>query len=334
MNIQLSSLISVFLFSSLVFGETKPMGHEHGNGGGAIVCRDQNKKIISAELLDLWEARVSGRELDFPYHRSAYTMVEIGIDRIGLNNPFLAGRVREAYHNIKKISWDIPGNTALMPPTDAQHWMMKEGCALEGVAQYMTFPDRDQLYIDLEILKMMPQMDQAGLWLHEAIYKALRQDDGDTHSLRTRYMVTTLFESTQASPLKSDPNSNMTCFSHLNSDGTGFSTVLSIFLENGSLQAWAHRDQNKWLYPAGALKPLRTFDTQFEALFPFAFQSVGSREKWSKLPEVTTTSLVNGKLGLKQITLIMTRQEYDPHSPAFKVSVYVSPKTEARCTFP
>src|SRR4051794_27132981 len=33
------------------------VGHERGNGGDAVVCRDHDDKIISVELLDFFEAR-------------------------------------------------------------------------------------------------------------------------------------------------------------------------------------------------------------------------------------------------------------------------------------
>ena len=172
---------------------------EKGNGGGAIVCRDVNGQIQSAELLDLWEGRVIDKiEPLFSTSASSVSVesyIDIALKKIArLAGPDYAAKITASLAIVKADQKDVASDgVAIMPPRDAENVFIKKGCALEGVAAFID--RKETLYLDEEIFNHFSPADKAALYVHEALYRVLRKEAGATDSLRTRKLTAYLFSS-------------------------------------------------------------------------------------------------------------------------------------------
>lgn len=168
--------IAVFTLA-LLTGAYAFAGGDSSSGGGAMVCRDTQGKIISAELLDLWEVQLieNGAQVNrtqVPVDEQleqAYAKVKRFFGQA------YSDQLRKKVEQIRFAIREVPNAVEINPPSDAFNDMVQRGCKLEGVAR---FSDRKNiLFVNPEILSAMSATDQAALWVHEAIYHARRNDD-------------------------------------------------------------------------------------------------------------------------------------------------------------
>lgn len=329
MKTKISILLILFLqFYSLLAAA----GNEHGNGGGAMVCRDQNNKIVSAELLDLFESRSIG--LTFPeIAKSPEIYIQSGLHRISMNNPFLGARVRKALKDNQKIVIEVPEGIAVAPPVDAHPWLYKEGCALEGVAQYRKLPDGERIFLNTRILKTMSNLDQAALWLHEAIYRVLRETDGDQDSIRTRHYVSLALRN--ESLIKQVPSQNhvISCFAGQNAENEILSFSMMIFNEDQNLSVWLNRQNNQWAFPALIAAPEPSATVTFSKLLPYVSEGVGSLAEWNILSdEVVTTFATGFEFEPKALTLRLAKNDYIQFAPVYRFQLFLSMPLKTICT--
>jgi hypothetical protein len=169
-------------------------GHETGHGGGVVVCRDSQGKVQSAELLDFWEASALNGLTIIRKNDPVDQQIREAIERLTRWKPSLGKEVHKTYEDLQNIRRDVPEGVAVTPPTDADLDLIKEGCALEGVAKYVKkYPDPAILYMNPRLLAELPKSDQAALWLHEAIYKVFRQKYSAKDSTQARRFASLLF---------------------------------------------------------------------------------------------------------------------------------------------
>ena len=160
-------------------------GRDTGNGGVGIVCRNPRGNILSVEMLDIYEGRIQ--------NSLTYAAEPTDTDvRIGMTEPKMISNpsfLREFQNELARVraGWIfLPRGTGLEPTNDAFPVINRRGCAFEQVANYT---DEGQIYVDRELFSQMDSLNQAALYLHEAIYKLARNQVQETTSIRTRRIV-------------------------------------------------------------------------------------------------------------------------------------------------
>ncbi|MDH4467803.1 MAG: hypothetical protein QE271_07075 [Bacteriovoracaceae bacterium] len=160
-------------------------GDGAGNGGGAIVCRDSNKQIVSASLLDVWEGRRiqldDKKQMDL---KNSMRKVENYLLR---ELPILGQQFRyEAPYVIKAINdglSDLYSYEARLEilldsnkpefPKDCSRWGHPE--IVPSYEQAVNYVTQNEIYIDAEIVKHFDSMSFLGIHIHEIIYKIFRE---------------------------------------------------------------------------------------------------------------------------------------------------------------
>lgn len=195
------------LFILIVFfGNTLwAAGGVSGGGGKGLVCRDQSKKIISVELLDLWEARILYKRSIANPNLPIEQMINNGIQN--LKTSLYSLRTREGKTGYESTANALKRYAELflkgdpnlielrdvaLTLTDDSYEAIKPkqpGCEIEQIVTYFDYYPSDRIYLDAEIYNAMDKVNKAGLILHEALYKVLREESYEANSRRTRRAV-------------------------------------------------------------------------------------------------------------------------------------------------
>lgn len=174
------SLFALALFPTLSHAETGPGS---GGGGNVIRCAD------SVELLDYYEARemqnvainLGGPEL------TVQQKVELAIQRASVHDTQLTTDLRELAKEFFRYSAWITG-ADLPPIADSNHILIPRGCDVvqTAIQKERRFVGESIYYINKELWDRMSRDHQAGLVLHEILYRRARIN-GATDSVGARY---------------------------------------------------------------------------------------------------------------------------------------------------
>jgi hypothetical protein len=192
-----------FLTSAISFAA----GNETGHGGGIVMDCFEAPNIISnpgqAVLLDRYEADRAGLKprtsaqtwIHNPAwpNNPAHVRAEIdrAFGRLQPLNPGLAAAAIKMLPHIQGVRKPVPDGKSLPPPPDTLLEYLGKGCKLAGAFRFnddSDFLEVDDLYFDI-----LNEIDEAALWVHEAIYKVLRDAGQSDDSLDTRKIVGYLF---------------------------------------------------------------------------------------------------------------------------------------------
>lgn len=181
----MNSLLTIagLLLSGHVFA-----GDKIGNGGDAIVCRNSSGQIISAELLDYYEAREI-RKINIetgPAGDSVENKINLVLARL---KHFDNSRVQryKKYLDLFTAESKIL-NADLVDIPDSEHVSTPKNCHIEQAAIFKE-PDISsdpKYFISKEIWTHLDTTNRAGLILHEVIYRTFRED-GSVNSVKARY---------------------------------------------------------------------------------------------------------------------------------------------------
>ncbi len=207
-------------------------GASHGGGGGVINCeikpaivmkkdRDGKMKLQveydqkaaqdlglshgrKYQLTDLWEAEKGygpfreeshrrGRNLNMMFDNKTTVQNQIvnALKRLAQVNPEFARIVSEKLLIVQQNVISIPEGSYVLPPQDTDIRYLKKGCEVVGLGMY--FDIENNLVIDPEVKSSLLKIDEAAFFVHEAIYKALRDTSHVETSWSTRKMVGYLF---------------------------------------------------------------------------------------------------------------------------------------------
>jgi len=168
-----------------------------GNGGFAYVCRDADKKIVVARLLDLWGAEgIPAWSKNDPVD----AQITAALERLKAISPNGAVSVSEYIVKFQKTA--IFSNRSLNPTEDAfPPYRPEAGCGYEQVARYeplITETGRSGVRIASEIFNSpyFSNSDRAALYFHEAAYFVDRERNKATNSRLARMIVAHLFSDT------------------------------------------------------------------------------------------------------------------------------------------
>ena len=223
--------VSVTALLTSFFTLAAQAGPGLSGGGQGVVCRTPDGKIVSAELLDLAEAReyfvlemkihpdsdnylaIASQYADLldssipsavpaiPWSTSVNgRLTASGYD---LNPGILLSKnqksrgIRDSVYRINKEKLLIPGDNFKMIAIEDSHPRVtpsSAGCAIEQVAK---FSDGDgKIRIIANVWAKLDTTNKAALLIHEALYRGLREN-GEASSDRTRKTVGYIFSGMQ-----------------------------------------------------------------------------------------------------------------------------------------
>ena len=158
-----------------------------GNGGDVVVCRDGQNKILSVELLDFYEGRVLNGRHPLPMDGDTDALVEIALQRLGKVNPTRQARYAKWAKSFHEEAAYIP-NANLVDIDDSRHIVLPAGCTISQIAIQRPIREgieKKRYVINDDLWKELNPLNQAGLILHELIYReAIEGDISDSKLVR------------------------------------------------------------------------------------------------------------------------------------------------------
>jgi hypothetical protein len=189
-----TTLMALTLLTAVAIPSAKAVagGNEGGGGGGAYVCRDSSTHaIISVELLDLFETRSAGNEITFDDVNSVDVQVEGAIAKLKKIFPQFAADTEANWRYIENHKSFGPSDLEI-DVDDAFSNFKKAGCELEGMMYYSD--RRQRLIVKGAIFNAQKRpTEYAASYVHEAVYKTMRDDYDETDSDHARQISGCLF---------------------------------------------------------------------------------------------------------------------------------------------
>ncbi len=166
-------------------------GNTNSGGGDAVVCRDAQRRIISARLFDFWEAEKLGMPVvDLgAANLGVEAKAKKAVGRLTRFDPVRARSYAEQVDGFFANALVIP-NIVLRSIDDIRNtFEPTPGCTIEQLAvqREPETPAQKRFTVSKDLYDALENDDhRAGLILHEIIYWEARQL-GHTDSVRTRY---------------------------------------------------------------------------------------------------------------------------------------------------
>lgn len=253
----------ILLTFAVILGFSTPLyaaNDRIGNGGDVVVCRTQDGKIQSVELLDFYEGRelrgMIPRKVDPT--KSWREIFEVWITELQSSSPLRAKRYRIKFESLLKDADFRAADLTDVP--DSEHLIFEEGCAVRQIAIQQDgqkkFPEDRMLLVDQRLWEAMDPLNQAGLMLHEVIMHEAREAL-HTDSTAVRYF-TTAIAAGKLLKLKTDKERLLFYrdqIRFLKSDSsTGFEISLNGISSYGRPQPTLEPISSMEFYPNGKLK--------------------------------------------------------------------------------
>jgi hypothetical protein len=186
------------VFATLLFSKLS-LANERGNGGDAVVCRDNNGSIIKAELLDYYEGRALRKIPNVLADSADPEFIRELTERLTTYEPmvfkkykFEARLMLTAFLNYRGSDIKTPGyvfvDREIEDIQDSMELLMPRGCRVEQlvIRATKTYPEDPSFIVQGEILKALPERDVMGIVIHELIYGAFAIELGHTDSRAAR----------------------------------------------------------------------------------------------------------------------------------------------------
>ena len=191
---------TLFLSAPITFALA---GQDRG-GGKSIVCRDHQNKVISAELLDLWEAKSlrgktitssSGNiqtDLDLALSRAKYIFSEDD-ERVSESLKFVSGNLLDCadknkpcnFQNVVRVSGvDLP----ISDDSLEGNLQLPQGCQVEQVVGF-EHSWSPIWTLNMDLIEKMDTINLVSLCLHEGIYDLLDTYGKEQNSERVRRVI-------------------------------------------------------------------------------------------------------------------------------------------------
>jgi hypothetical protein len=164
-------------------------GGESSGGGGGFYCPGTN----TVEVLDIWEGRSPRYGFSINNSNDGYeTQLQEALQNLNTMAPDLMVEVQNNLSLLKSRAKPIDPSLVEIPfPDDAKPLFVKPHCELRGIMYYDG--SNSILWFNPELLNKLSQTDLAALWLHEALYRTMRDKLSETNSDTTRRIVACSF---------------------------------------------------------------------------------------------------------------------------------------------
>ena len=170
------TLILLTLSFAAIAGER---GGSAGNGGGALVCRNDFDHVLSIELIDLAEGRVV---LGHQHEASVDPLA-----KIRKASPDFAVLVEEELANTHARLSLTKDREQLEETSDVSTDLKVFDCPVEQLGNYVD--ETNTLFVDRTLYQRLNTLNLSAFHLHEAIYKIAREKNGATYSDSVRKLV-------------------------------------------------------------------------------------------------------------------------------------------------
>ena len=160
------------------------MGKE-GHGGHGVVCTGATGRIESVELFDLWEGRQAYGLQTAKWDGDWKTIVGQILTRLDADQYSLFVPVAEHARAIMEKLQFIEEGAQLPDIDDEDALVIPRDCAKKTIASYV---NDDLVLVDSVYWNHLSETGKAGLVMHEAWYRYLRETDGITGSQRPRHV--------------------------------------------------------------------------------------------------------------------------------------------------
>jgi hypothetical protein len=166
-------------------------------GGNSVVCVDHDNKIVSAELLDFYEARVErGERIPKPLGGDFETYLDQARARLSKTAYGIRTATKAFYPGalatlILKNRRFVTDSRQMPVFKDVEATVqLPQGCRIRQTVAYLSETD---ILFDQEVWDALSPMDRAGLIMHEVVYWFERRLGLATNSRRARMSTANLF---------------------------------------------------------------------------------------------------------------------------------------------
>jgi hypothetical protein len=201
MNLRIYLIAFIFFPATCVWGAPPRVN----NGGGGWVCHDKDPKSVRwIQTIDLYEARAGLSTLTEPaLSEDPWALYAAKLDFIKTSVPGLQAILARSPLDLHKIFHLVNSELDNFVDSSMIYRPRVEQCA-GGYIEYVQIAD---FLIDGNLIVSnaiwsdphFSSLEKAALLLHEHIYWALRNENGDSNSVRTRALVGALFSNKSAS---------------------------------------------------------------------------------------------------------------------------------------
>lgn len=170
-------------------------GTDLSGGGTSVVCRDSSGNIKSAELLDLFEAKIRFGLTVSKSDDNPRDQIARAISWLNQGDAFASASLKESVAEIVSKFQFLPAGIGIRVGEDLGSdyaVLVPDGCALENVGYYEA---DGSLKVAPGIYSAFSMTDRAAFVLHEAVYRLARETSGFRDSALSRRLVGQLFAS-------------------------------------------------------------------------------------------------------------------------------------------
>lgn len=225
------------------------VGSETGNGGDVMICRDHANNIVSIELFDYFEARTFRNieiDLGLPDLPVAQK-VELALRRLQKHSPTRMQKYLR-WANDFMSETNFIDNSSLVDIPDSELLVKPQGCDMDQIAIQKTpeFKEDKRYLINQRLWKLMTSDQQAGLILHEIIYReAIEMGQKNSKKVRyfNSYLASKKFETLNLQEMIDLQSSSL--FQEITVDGISYTKIL--LGENGKIREGSLVTQGKML---------------------------------------------------------------------------------------
>ena len=167
MRVEITAVMLAFLAASAAHA-----GQEVGNGGNVVLCRDDQGKTLSIELLDYYEARVElGLTIALDGGAEAGDKLLATLGRLGTLAPVLRDLLLGGARRFGDDTVFV-GGADLVPVDDSNHLAIPHGCQVVQIAiqKEPEFPGQKRFTVNKDLWDQLDATNKAGLMLHELLY--------------------------------------------------------------------------------------------------------------------------------------------------------------------
>lgn len=167
------------------------MGGMDGGGGNALLCQENGK--VTAELLDLYEARALGVKLELGGKTEMLDIIDYTLNRLSKVSPLRAAVYSAMARDLLSKDTQWISNKQMPVIDDVNLSTIPQDCLLVQVAvqrplSQKNLPNAKTYIIDAELFNLLDETSKAALVLHEVLYREARHSNVP-NSIFTRELV-------------------------------------------------------------------------------------------------------------------------------------------------
>lgn len=189
---------------TLMYAPVSFAGTKDGGGGGAYVCYDSSisaPTIKYSLLADLWESdhtpfkwphKTGKIHISYNNEIAAEDQFNQALAKLASLDPKFATQVRVERDNLFSQRNSLDDSISITVPDDLKLGYFPTGCPAQGMMYYNG--ESEQLDVREDLFSTLrTKTDVAAAWMHEAVYKIMREKHLKENSIGARRLVACLF---------------------------------------------------------------------------------------------------------------------------------------------